>query len=49
MNNTIIKNILLSGVKGDDGDAATTDTTVPIDGMIVFDGQTIPAGYEEVQ
>ena len=45
MNNTIEKTVLLAGIPGDE---ATTgeDTTVPMDGVMYFDGDEIPQGYE---
>lgn len=47
MNKTIIKKIILKGEKGDAGGAGS-DTTVPFNGVIAFDGDEIPEGYEEI-
>lgn len=45
MNNTIEKTVLLAGAPGDPEETAQ-DTTVPIDGIMLFDGDDIPEGYE---
>lgn len=41
------KTIILKGDKGDDS-ATGSDTTVPIEGIIAYDGEEIPEGYEEI-
>lgn len=46
MNYTIIKNTRIVGAKGDNGDAPTSDITVPLYGVIPYDGETAPTGYE---
>lgn len=49
MNNTIIKEILISGNKGDTGDASI-DTTAPINALFYFDENVdAPTGYEDFQ
>jgi len=45
MNNTIEKTVLLAGEPGDQAETAQ-DTTVPIDGILFFNGDEIPEGYE---
>lgn len=45
MNETINKKILVKGTKGDRADSGN-DTTVPQEGIVAFDGDTIPEGYE---
>lgn len=52
MNDAIIKNIYFKadkkkGVKGDKGDIGISDI-VPVGGIIAYDGDDIPEGYEEV-
>lgn len=44
-NTTIKKEVLIKGIKGERGEEATSDTTVPINGIIAFDGEEIPEGY----
>ena len=46
MNNIIIKKTRIAGLKGDNGDAPTNDTTVPLYGVMPYDGETAPTGYE---
>lgn len=45
-NNKIVKTILIKGEKGDDGGASENDTTIPINGLVFYDDQTLPEGYE---
>ena len=41
------KTVLLKSGQGERGEAAENDTTIPEDGIIMFDGSTAPTGYEE--
>ena len=43
-NNPIYKKTLIKGVAGE----SATDTTAPVGGVYMYDGVTIPEGYEEV-
>lgn len=43
-NYPIYKTSLIKGVEGE----AATDTTAPVGGVIMYDGDTVPAGYEEI-
>lgn len=43
-NNPINKKALIKGLEGE----SATDTTTPIGGIFMYDGVTIPEGYEEV-
>ena len=46
MPNYVIKNKhIIKGSKGDRGDLGATDTTIPINGVVAFDGDEIPEGY----
>jgi hypothetical protein len=47
MIDTVEKTILLKGDQGDRGDG-TNDTTVPINGIILYDGDDTPEGYAEI-
>ena len=40
------KTVLLKGEQGERGEDAENDTTIPEDGIIMFDGETAPTGYE---
>ncbi len=44
-NHTIKKKILVKGDKGSN-QVGGNDTTVPQEGIVAFDGDTIPQGYE---
>lgn len=47
-NNVLFKTSLLKGPQGDRGEAGESDS-VPKNGIIAFDGTTIPEGYEEAE
>lgn len=40
------KTVLLKGRQGERGDTPASDITVPKDGIILYDGETAPTGYE---
>lgn len=48
-NHIKIKNLTLVGAKGDSGDTAENDTTVPVNGMMIYEGDTAPEGYVLVE
>lgn len=41
------KTLLLQGAKGDKGDTGDK-FSVPINGIVAYDGEELPEGYEEV-
>ena len=45
-NNVLFKTTLLKGPQGDRGEVGEADA-VPVDGILAYDGATIPEGYEE--
>lgn len=45
-NNVLFKTSLLKGPKGDRGEVGVSDS-IPSDGIIAYDGNNIPDGYEE--
>lgn len=46
MGEIIFKTELIKGAKGDRGEAGQADS-IPTDGVIAFQGETVPDGYEE--
>ena len=44
-NSIIKKTLLVKGDAGEQGDAGT-DITLPINGLVFFEGEEIPEGYE---
>ena len=46
MDEIIFKTELIKGAKGDRGEAGQADS-IPTDGVIAFQGETVPDGYEE--
>lgn len=50
MPNFIIdKKVIIKGEKGNRGEISGNDTTIPINGIIAFNGEEIPEGYELYQ
>lgn len=47
-NNVLFKTSLLKGPQGDRGEAGEADS-VPVNGILSYDGETIPTGYEETE
>lgn len=47
MINLIKKVIIIKGEKGDDT-STENDTTVPVNGIIAYDGDDVPEGYEKI-
>lgn len=46
MDDLVFKTVLLRGAQGEKGDPGTADA-MPSDGVIAYDGETVPEGYEE--
>ena len=44
-NNIIKKKIIIKGDKGDRGGTSDDDTTIPINGLVAYDGEELPEGY----